>query len=319
MRYPTRIKLPALYAILLISIFVTSAFGTSNPAALYCKELGYEYKIVDGPDGQYGIVIFPDGTECMAWDFLQGKCGQEFSYCAKCGYDIVTVSDGEDPLSREYAVCVDNNRNMVGTVTELSGLSKKMSEDCRPIPDKSARGVSLPKIEFSIDLPDSFDWRDYNGSDWVTPVKDQASCGSCWAFCTIGSIDAMKNIQGDNPDLDLDLSEQYLVSDCSDAGNCAEGGWPFLAFEFIRDSGIPDETCMPYTATDGPCSDRCSDWQSRLVHVTEIYSQTSPCGVGGDHELLKLTLIYMGPLSVVLSMGSSYWDGDILRCNYIPT
>ncbi len=309
MKYHTRIQLLALYATLLIFISVSGVFGTPNPAAIYCEELGYEYKIVDGPNGQYGIVFFPDGTECRAWDFLQGKCGQEFSYCAECGYDIVTVSDGEDPFSREYAVCVDKNGNNVGTVVELTKLAEKMVRDWGAIPDKASRGVSLPKFEFPVELPDSFDWRDYNGSDWVTSVKDQGDCGSCWAFCTIGSVDAIKNIQSDNPDLDLDLSEQYLVSDCSDAGNCTEGGWPFDAFEFIRDFGIPDEDCMPYTATDGPCSDRCSDWESRLVDVAEIFSMS------GDNDLLKFTLINIGPVSVVFSTSVAHWDGDILRCS----
>jgi putative hemolysin len=67
---------------------VSDATGTPNPAAVYCQGLGYKYHAGDGSNGQYGIVIVPDGAECKTWDFLQGKCGQEYSYCAKCGYGI---------------------------------------------------------------------------------------------------------------------------------------------------------------------------------------------------------------------------------------
>ena len=44
--------------------------GMSNPAAVYCLEMGYEYEIADGPAGQRGVCIFPDGSRCDAWDFL---------------------------------------------------------------------------------------------------------------------------------------------------------------------------------------------------------------------------------------------------------
>ncbi|MFH1311477.1 MAG: DUF333 domain-containing protein [Nanoarchaeota archaeon] len=46
-----------------------------NPAAVYCTEQGYNYEIRENPDGsQYGICIFPDGSECEEWAFYSGEC-----------------------------------------------------------------------------------------------------------------------------------------------------------------------------------------------------------------------------------------------------
>ena len=89
-----------------------------NPAAVYCREMGYEYQI-EGDKGQRGFCTLPDGKACEAWEFLQGKCGQSYSYCAQQGYEIITRSDGQDSLSPEYAVCVTSEGVLVGSVTEL--------------------------------------------------------------------------------------------------------------------------------------------------------------------------------------------------------
>jgi C1A family cysteine protease len=109
-------------------------------------------------------------------------------------------------------------------------------------------------------LPDHFDWRNKHGVNWMTPVKNQNPpghyCGSCWAFASVGVTEALYNISYRNPDLDLDLSEEYLVSDCFPAGNCQIVGPPDKALQFIRDSGVPDEACFPYVAENRPCSDR---------------------------------------------------------------
>ena len=96
--------------------------GIPNPAAVYCALMGYSSKIVDTATGQAGICILPDGLECEEWAFLTGRCGAQHSYCAQHGYAIKTVSEGQDPFSSEYAVCTDAAGNLVGTVTDLSGL-----------------------------------------------------------------------------------------------------------------------------------------------------------------------------------------------------
>ena len=63
------------------------------------------------------------GENCDAWDFFEGKCGVKHSYCAQNGYDAIVKTDGQNPFSREYAVCVENNIE-IGAVSEISGVEE---------------------------------------------------------------------------------------------------------------------------------------------------------------------------------------------------
>jgi parallel beta-helix repeat protein len=310
--------------------FSNERIGMANPAAVYCLELGYQYKIVDTEKGQKGICIFPDKSECEEWQFLTGKCGQSYSYCARQGYDLIIKTDGKNPFSREYAVCVHKGHKGVeiGSVTDLFSLS-----------EKSTRGSSMEKSSsaseegFSIEsLPSYFDWRNVNGSNWMTTVKDQVGCGSCWAFSAVGVTEAVTNIYKNNPNSTFDLSEEYLVSNCSDAGNCC-GGQPDKAFEFISYKGIPDEGCMPYAdsscscdsgcsgsctfntgsqCSNAQCGDRCSNWQDRLTKIDETGH------VPSNRDIIKQYLLDKGPLSASIGIGDAYggyFDGNgIYRC-----
>jgi len=115
------------------------------------------------------------------------------------------------------------------------------------------------------------DWHDINGEDWTSPVRQQGICGSCWAFGPIAAAETWINILKDNPHLDFDLSEQYMVS-CAQWGSCAYGGNPDVVLDFMQTTGVPDEVCMPYksgdTGMDGVCTNKCADWASRVVKIT---------------------------------------------------
>jgi putative hemolysin len=167
-----------------------NAPGMADPAAVYCNELGYVYEIVGTDDGQHGVCVLPDGSKCDAWGFLEGTCGQSYSYCARQGYDLITKADGENALSREYSICIRGQQE-IGPVTELTSLSEKASKGAAPVQQApSAPEEGTPPQS----LPASFDWRNQNGRDWMTSVKDQGSCGSCWAFSAVGVVEAIYNI-----------------------------------------------------------------------------------------------------------------------------
>ena len=115
-----------LIVMLLLFVSTNSASALKNPSGVYCKELGYEYITATMPDGgQRGFCILPDDQIVDAWEFLEGKVGQEYSYCEKEGYEIKTVADSE-ACSRiftyECAVCILEDGTEV-EVTELMNLS----------------------------------------------------------------------------------------------------------------------------------------------------------------------------------------------------
>jgi len=98
-------------------------------------------------------------------------------------------------------------------------------------------------------LPETKDWRE---AGIVSPVKNQASCGSCWTFSTTGALEAAyTQATGKN----ISLSEQQLV-DCAGAYNnfgCS-GGLPSQAFEYIKyNGGLDTEESYPYTGVNGVC------------------------------------------------------------------
>jgi len=101
-----KVKRFSTIGLLLASILLTSACGDgepsqvkpeetaepianmANPAAVYCGELGYAMENVTRNGGEDADCIFPDESRCGQWDFLSGRCGQEFSYCSLQGYNL---------------------------------------------------------------------------------------------------------------------------------------------------------------------------------------------------------------------------------------
>jgi len=167
-----------------------------------------------------------------------------------------------------------------------------------------------------------FDWRDVEGENWISPITDQGGCGSCWDFSAVGAIEAAYNIYTDNPNLDLDLSEQEVLS-CSNSGGC-HGGANDLALSYVVENGLSTESCFPYAAVDvNGCDygDEC-DYTPILCskQCDERYDIKGYGYVDPNIDSIKFALKERGPLSACLLWSDEIDENGVGKCTgEIPT
>lgn len=112
-------------------------------------------------------------------------------------------------------------------------------------------------------LPAQLDWRNVNESSFVTPIRNQFLpmwCGSCWAQAATEMLsDRLKilRFKSGQRGADIELSPQPLLDCAADVGTCKSGN-DYLALEWIKQHGITDRTCAPYTASQGACLNETS-------------------------------------------------------------
>ncbi|XP_021284754.1 cysteine protease XCP2-like [Herrania umbratica] len=127
-----------------------------------------------------------------------------------------------------------------------------------------------------MDLPKSVDWRKKGA---VTRVKNQGSCGSCWAFSTVAAVEGINQIVKGNL---TSLSEQGLIDCDTTYNNGCNGGLMDNAFAYIiANGGLHREDDYPYIMEEGTCEMRKE--QSNLVTI----SGYSDVPMNNEKSLLK--------------------------------
>ncbi|XP_026742810.1 digestive cysteine proteinase 2-like [Trichoplusia ni] len=193
---------------------------------------------------------------------------------------------------------VETNRQNLGYKLTINNFSDKTSDEMTKYmglmrrPEGAVGTVPFPYTEKDVedivkDLPKDYDTRLLG---YVTYVKNQEDCGSCWTFGTTAAVEgALARINGGRL---MSLSNQALV-DCTwafGAGGC-NGGTDIAAYDWMMEYGLPTEAEYgPYTNKDGICN---------IKNMTQTfpirgYTNVSPLSIGA----LKVALVNHGPLSV---------------------
>ena len=134
------------------------------------------------------------------------------------------------------------------------------------------------------------DWRT---KGWVTPIKDQGRCGSCYAFSAVGALEGQyKNLTGNLTELStqqvVDCSKSYLNDGC-------EGGRPDWVYDYIMYNGLETEKDYPYIDNEGRCKADLRKYAVRTSHYWYVRPE--------NPTQLKAALNFVGPISVAVGTG----------------
>ena len=171
-------------------------------------------------------------------------------------------------------------------------------------------------------VPKTFSWVDWRGKNWMSPVKNQGQCGSCWAESPIGIAEAQYNIEKDTPqNPNHNMSEQHLVSWTAEypdkTGSC-RGGTNAQGISYLYYYGVASGQVFPYTSGNCLSSDHscactgdthCSyppiappvtSWQGQRWHIGGFMqiNQGNVYDYANAWDIVKSDILCHGPLSV---------------------
>jgi C1A family cysteine protease len=119
-----------------------------------------------------------------------------------------------------------------------------------------------------LKMPSSLDWAE---DKCVHKIRNQGSCGSCWAFSVAGVTSDRCCLAGVDHNW---LAPQELVSCDTEENEGCNGGDRTAATSYVAKNGLVHEECYPYTAKDSSCAKKCADgkeWDSSHVCKCKKY------------------------------------------------
>jgi PKD repeat protein/predicted secreted protein len=219
------------------------------------------------------------------WEFVpdpnSGKVGQSGTQITR----FIGGSQGSAEITMEYKRSWEKGNEAIDNYAVTIVSSGKYTGNYIPVKPQSTENHKFSPTPKS--LPSSFSWQSQ-----CTPVKDQGSCGSCWAFAGCGTFEANIKII-DN--VTRDLSEQWLVNCATDMSGCSGGLCPH---HYWQSPGAVYENQEPYTAMDGACDP--SYTYNETINSYHNYG-TSP-----TDAQIKQAIYDYGPVWAAVYVGSSF-------------
>ncbi|EQC31301.1 hypothetical protein SDRG_10904 [Saprolegnia diclina VS20] len=199
-----------------------------------------------------------------------------------------------DELNKQHkgAVFSTDNQFALLTEAEFAAFVKGAFTHEAPVRQLRADDIQLTLTQAQQEAT-AIDW---TTNKCMSAVRNQGSCGSCWAFAAVGAVEAAHCLVTQSL---FDFSEQQLVSCASSAGYGCQGGWPNKALDYIAQTGLCTEAAFPYasgsTSQNGVCK-TCTKTKARVGKAVNIK---------GEGALQ--TALDKQPVTVVVEAGNNVW------------
>merc|ERR1712010_50799 len=151
------------------------------------------------------------------------------------------------------------------------------------------------------DLPKEMDWRNKDGQNYVGPVVNQGSCGSCYTVAVTDMLRSRIQIKTKNR-VKPELSAQETLS-CSQYGQGCKGGFPFLVGKYAQDFGVAKYSDKPYVGREGVSCNKDAKPEVRTTGYGYIGGYYGACNA---KKMMK-ELHKNGPIVVGFNTEAGLW------------
>lgn len=214
---------------------------------------------------------------------------------------LVAVVLGSHPISHKLTEEINNSKTTWKAMTpEENPFSYMSTEEIKAM--MGTKMMSMPEIkskfqayQLEADLPENWEFIE----DFPTcqhPIRDQAKCGSCWAFGASESLSDRFCKAG----VDVILSPEEMV-ECDKYDQGCNGGFMAVAWRFLASHGISTDECYPYHSGDGTvekCHTTCEDGSEMKEYKCAADSIVHPKSI----EDIKRELYTNGPMEVAFTV-----------------
>ncbi|SPQ95590.1 unnamed protein product (mitochondrion) [Plasmodiophora brassicae] len=163
-------------------------------------------------------------------------------------------------------------------------------------------------------LPLAVDWRNHDGHNFDSPIRNQGRCGSCYAFATGAMLEARTRIARYRHGLGMS-NPAYSTSDvlsCSRYNEGCHGGYPFLVAKYAQEFGLLHDDDDDDDAGD---DDQCAS--TGRVRFTDDYHYVGGWYGACNERDMRRELALYGPITAALQVPhdlTMYKSGIFTAC-----
>ena len=146
------------------------------------------------------------------------------------------------------------------SINKLSTAQRRLRLGC--IPEQEEKTESAEKL--NVSFPEETDLTNREGANYVDPVQDQGSCGSCVGFAVTATLETTLRLKTQLPYNDragyaLPQLSAADVFFCGSGGDCARGTQISTALNYCKSTGVISATCYPYDANNKTCQNHSDE------------------------------------------------------------